>query len=419
VANQYGQNAFLSRRQMLRALSLAGGATLLVACAPTPSPSAATAPAKSTTAPVAPQPTNVAPAVQPTAAAVSGKPADGAISEAAWNTIVEAAKQEGKFNIATYAGSGYRKVVEAFGSAYPGIAIEQSQFQSSSRDFAPRLLQELKAGLYSWDVAIMPPQEMLRQIRPAGGIVPIRPLIVRADVLDDGAWISGFEAGFHDTEKRWGYALTVSVSQSVWVNADQVKDGEITSVKDMTDPKWKGKIIGSDPRTRGSGFSAATVMRIRTGSDDIIRQLYKDQEVLLATDPRLSTEDMVRGRHIVSIGAVDKHVLADFRELGLTQNLKHLPMPDIDYQSSSFNALYMMKGAQHSNAAQLFINWALSKEAGALWAENLQDNSRRSDVAVFDQSIALKPGVKYLVSQDEPFLEDVEKTQQLAKDILN
>ena len=94
-------------------------------------------------------------------------------------------------------------------------------------------------------------------------------------------------------------------------------------------------------------------------------------------------------------------------------------MPDIDYQSSSFNALYMMKGAQHSNAAQLFINWALSKEAGALWAENLEDNSRRSDVPVFDQSIALKPGEKYLVSQDEPFLEDVEKTQQLAKDILN
>jgi hypothetical protein len=40
-------------------------------------------------------------------------------------------------------------------------------------------------------------------------------------------------------------------------------------------------------------------------------------------------------------------------------------------------------------------------------------------VPVFDPSIALKPGEKYLVSQDEPFLEDVEKTQKLANEVLN
>ena len=65
------------------------------------------------------------------------------------------------------------------------------------------------------------------------------------------------------------------------------------------------------------------------------------------------------------------------------------------------------------------MNWSLSKEAGALRAENLEDNSRRTDVPVFDPSIALKPGEKYLVSQDEPFLEDVEKTQKLANEVLN
>ncbi|HEX3245465.1 MAG TPA: extracellular solute-binding protein [Chloroflexota bacterium] len=408
----------LSRRQMLRVLGLASGATLFEACAPAATPISPIAASKPSSQPAAVQPTTAAPAVQPSAAAAA-KPADGAISDAAWNALVEGARQEGKFNIATYAGSGYRKVVDAFGAAFPGIAIEQSQFQSSSRDFAPRALQELKAGLYSWDVAIMPPQEMLRQIRPAGGIEPVRPLIVRADVVNDAAWINGFEAGFHDIEKRWGYALTVSVSQSVWINPEQVKDGEITRVQDLLDPRWKGKIIASDPRTRGSGFSAATVMRLKTGDDDIIRKLYKDQEVLLATDPRVSTEDMVRGRHVISIGAVDKHVLSDFRAQGLGQNLKYIPMADIDYQSSSFNAVYFMKNAAHPKAAQVFINWALSKEAGALWAENLEDNSRRTDVPVFDPSIALKPGEKYLVSQDEPFLEDVEKTQKLANEVLN
>src|SRR4051794_14900960 len=91
VASQDDQHAFLSRRQMLRTLSLAGGATRRAACAQTPSPSPPTAPAKPTTAPVAPQPTDAPPAVQPTAPAASAKPTNGAISEAAWNTIVEAA----------------------------------------------------------------------------------------------------------------------------------------------------------------------------------------------------------------------------------------------------------------------------------------------------------------------------------------
>lgn len=412
------RSGLITRRVALRALGLGGAAAVAAACAPTASPPQPTVAPKPTSAPAPAAAPTSAPAGKPAAPAAT-TPAIAGISDADWNSLVVSAKQEGKFAVATYAGSGYRKVVEAFGEAFPGITIEQSQFQSSSRDFTPRLLQEMKAGLRSWDVAIMPPQEQLRQTRPSGGLDPIRPAIVRADVLSDASWIDGFEAGFPDIDKKWGYGITLSKSQALWINSDMVKDGEITKVQDLLDPKWKGKIIAADPRTKGSGFSPALVMRLRTGNDDIIKQLFKDQEVQLTTDARQPTELMVRGRFPIALGAIDRHILADFRAEGQGLNLKPIPLQDIEYVSHSFNAMWLLKDAPHPNAAKVFINWALGKEAGALWATNLEDNSRRADVPVFEPITAIAKGETFVNVQREDMLEETEVTQKIAQEVLN
>ena len=55
---------------------------------------------------------------------------------------MEAARKEGSVNVATYAGTAHRKIMDVFEAAYPGIKVEHTQFQSSSRDYVPRLLQE-------------------------------------------------------------------------------------------------------------------------------------------------------------------------------------------------------------------------------------------------------------------------------------
>ena len=94
--------------------------------------------------------------------------------QAEWDKLVDAAKQEKTLTIATYAGNGYKKVMEAFQEAFPGMQVEHTQFQSSSRDFVPRLFAEQKAGLYTWDISIMPTQEQIRQVVKAGGNDPIR-----------------------------------------------------------------------------------------------------------------------------------------------------------------------------------------------------------------------------------------------------
>ena len=172
----------LSRRSALRLLGLGGGAALLAACSQAAPPAPTTAPAKPTSAPAAPTSAPAAPAAAPTtapAAKAAAPSVTGAISDADWDKLVEAARKEGSVNVATYAGTAHRKIMDVFEAAYPGIKVEHTQFQSSSRDYVPRLLQEQKAGLYTWDVAFMPLQEMIRQVKPAGGLDPVRPQLRR------------------------------------------------------------------------------------------------------------------------------------------------------------------------------------------------------------------------------------------------
>jgi ABC-type Fe3+ transport system substrate-binding protein len=409
----------LNRRRTLQLLGLGGTATLIAACSQ-PTPAAPTAaPAKPTTAPAAPPAPTTAPAVVTAPTAQPAAAAQVGIADAEWNAVVEAARKEGTLNLATYAGSGLRNVSQAFMDAYPGINVEHQQFQSSSRDFVPRLLPEQKAGLYAWDIATMPTQEMLRQVREAGGLEPIRPLIVKAELLEDKTWIDGFEGGFNDIEKKWGYSIGRDHEIQNWINTDLVKDGEIKGLQDLLDPRWKGKIIGGDPRTKGSGFTPATMMRIKTGDDNLMKRLYVDQEIMVSADARQLTEAMVRGRYAIGLGAVDRRILADFQSQGLGKNLKILEIPEVEYTNAANNTLWLLKNAPHPNAAKVWVNWILSKEGSALWSKNSQINARRVDVPIYDDETYPKAGVQYPRSDDERLLPEMQRTQDIAKSLLD
>jgi hypothetical protein len=245
----------LTRRGLLRAVGVSGVVLVAAACAPA---------GGSTSAPAAPTP--APPAAQAQAPAQGqGQAGPGQ----AWDDVVAAARQEGVLTIATYAGTGYRKVMDDFEAAFPGLKVEQTGFQSSSRDFVPRLLQERNANLFAWDIALMPSPEMLIQVHPVGGLDPVRPLIVHPDVLDDSHWSDGFNGGFVDTGKTLSYAITRARSQSLWIDTNQVRDGEIKTYQDLLDPRWKGKILAGDLRTKGSGYNMATVLRLKTHDDEI------------------------------------------------------------------------------------------------------------------------------------------------------
>lgn len=346
------------------------------------------------------------------------KPSAQGITDADWNSLVGAAKGEVSLSIATYSGSAYRPIMAAFEAAYTGIKVELGQFQSSSRDFVPRFLQERKANVFAWDVAVMPSTEMLRQVRPVGGVDPIRPALLRGDILDDASWRGGFEDGFLDLEKKWCYAPTQNRNPAFWYNADQVKEGEIKSVKDLLDPKWKGKLLGNDPRTKGGGFNPATAMRLRSGDDSIIEKLYKGQEVVLSDDARQLVEFMVRGRYPIEIGPLSETLLADFQAQGLGNNIKSALVNDMDYVNTSSNVVWLVNQAPHPNAAKVFINWLLSKDAQTLWSKQVKVNSRRADVLVYNELLVAPPEARLIKVDGEELIDELRKTQEIAKKAL-
>src|SRR5258708_39286195 len=76
--------------------------------------------------------------------------------QAAWDALIAAAKQEGKVVIETPVGTGYRDAIQVFADAFPGIEPEHQPFPDGAT-FIPRLDQERKAGIYSFDVAATTP----------------------------------------------------------------------------------------------------------------------------------------------------------------------------------------------------------------------------------------------------------------------
>jgi len=383
----------ISRRNLLRSAGMAGAA-FAAACAPSAAP-----PAPSSPAPASP-----------------GSSAAGAAWEQEWEKTLAAAKKEGRVDLGWIQGpyGSVKPLVEDFAKAFPGITPELTVMPSGSL-MLPKILQEHKAGVYSFDLVNMA-YDHAKALPVEGALQPLRPVIFRPDVLDDKAWKDGFEAGWLDPEKRYGYIYVQYVVTLLWVNSDLVKDGEIKTAQDLLDPKWRGKIIMEDPRS-GRTFAMATALRLNLG-DDFIKKLIVDQKPVFSRDTRLITEGMVRGQYAFGTGVVGQ-ALDEFKAQGLGKNIKQLNIPEAESISPGFQA-YMLKGAPHPNAAKVFLNWFLTKEGQTAYNKSTQEPSRRLDVPPVVPGYALVPGKKYvwISSNPDPTMSaELEKTIKLMLEL--
>ena len=345
-------------------------------------------------------------------AALASGPTARVTAASEWEQVVAAAKKEGKVAVNTFTGQGYARIFKLFSQAYPEIKLDHTNLESDA--FAPRLVQERKAGIYTWDVATIPTSTALQVMKQSGVWDPIRPVITQPEARSDASWRGGFEAGFLDRDKL-SYAFTLVRSLGVFVNADQVKVDELRSVKDLLAPTWKGKIVISDPRVIGSTFWPLTVARLALG-DGIMKQLLIDQEPVLSRDRNQLSEFMVRGRYPIGIG-LNVLAIQDFQSHGVGRNIKTHLLPEFDYQSAG-SVVWLLNRAPHPNAAKVFINWLLTKPAQAAWAKELQTNSRFVGVEPGNPDAVVPPVVKLTQIDSEETLPEVIKTQDLAKQLI-
>ena len=349
------------------------------------------------------------------AAALVGKvPAARAAVPSDWPQLVTAAKKEGKVVVNTFPGDGYKRALKAFTQAYPDIKLEHTSLHS--QDFAPRILQERQANLFTWDVATIPTSTALQVLRPAGVWDPVKPVIVLPEVTDDAGWDGGFERGFTLVKDRaLAYGFCSVRGAGVTVNTDLVKE-EIKGLTDLLNPKWKGKLLLPDVRTMGDSFWSMTSARLNLG-DDIIKKLFVDQEPALSRDTRQIAEFMVRGRYPLALG-VNPLLLSQFQRQGVGKNLKILHFPEMDTMNSSSSTVWLINRAPHPNAAKVFINWLLTKDAQVVWAREIETNSRRVGVEPGNPSLVVPRGARLMQVDAEENLAEVVKTQDIGKAVI-
>lgn len=379
-----------TRRAVLQSIGMVAASGVAAACAPSAAP--------------APAPQAQAPA--------SGKPKEA--WEQQWDDTIAAAKKEGVLNFVGFPGAGYREGVAAFEQAFPGITIEYASINASQ--FGPKVAQERNGGVYNYDLITSNYGTFGLTIIPSGAIEPIRSSLFRPDVVDDKVWNGGFELGL--IEGKWGYAGFQEMWPAVWINTDQVKEGEVKTFDDLLNPKWKGKLLMGDPRSFGGGFWPGTTLRMRRG-DDAMKRLFKDQEPVLGRDVRQLVEFMVKGQYPIGIGAANVSAMREFLAQGLGKNLKHVPMDELDNKNFTSSILYLLNKAPHPNAAKLFLNWVLTKEGSLTWSTLVQTNSRRKDVEP-QNAFLVPPANRNLILVDtEEVKKEFAKTMELGKQLLN
>src|SRR6185295_10441019 len=174
-------------------------------------------------------------------------PARAAATPPEWASVVAAARKEGKVVVNTFPGDGYKRALKAFTQAYPDIKLEHTGLHS--QDFAPRILQERQASLFTWDVAMIPTSTALQVLRPAGVWDPVRPAIVLPEALDDAGWQGGFARGFALVKDRaLCYGFVAVRGARITVNTDLLKGEPVKGLTDLLNPKWKGKLLLPDVR---------------------------------------------------------------------------------------------------------------------------------------------------------------------------
>jgi ABC-type Fe3+ transport system substrate-binding protein len=396
----------ISRRSFLRWTGLAGAAALgAIACTPAAPSDMAAPPAGAT-------------------------PASGAENwQAQWNALIVAARAEGTFSVVTTSGAAYKNFLDEFQAVFPGVEPQYNVVPTFAQ-WNPKILAERQAGVYNWDLVNHAASEVLAPgtVGAAsgaaaggarGGLDPVKPLIFRPDVLNDDSWVDGsFDAGWLDIAKEYGYGFTANVGGDLlWANGDLVSEGEINSFQDLLNPKWQGKIELQDPRVSGWSYTFLTSLRLNQGNDDMMRQLLVDQKPIIATDPRQTTERLIRGVVAVASGPSAESLLP-FKQQGLTDKLRLLRLPEVQFKQVSTGFWYINR-APHPNATKLFVNWTLTREGQQAYVKHVLTNSRRKDVDPGDPNTVLVPGKTYKTRMiTEESIDEINRTKAVATEML-
>lgn len=330
-----------------------------------------------------------------------------------WQETVTAAKKEG--NIVVYTSSLgpdvrlalVTKIRDLFGINVDVVAVPSDQLTQ-------KILTERQRRLYFADAAILGTQ-ILSHIN-SGMLVPLQDALLIPEASDPKAWPNG-KLPYID-KNGFTLALTNAYWSYILVNTAMVKAGELKSYADLIQPKWKGKIVLSDPSVGGTGVNWTTFMMRIMGpekGEKYLRQLTT-QDLMLTRDTRLVGEWVARGKYPVGIGP-SMGTVTPLLKAGAP--IAWVRMSEGGLAHPGTSVFVLMDKAPHPHAAKVFFNWLLTAEGQTIFSQAFGQPATRLGVSTegLDPFTVPKPDEK-VFRVDERFIIDVEtKGRELGKEI--
>jgi iron(III) transport system substrate-binding protein len=312
-----------------------------------------------------------------------GAAAQGGDWQKAWDATIAAAKQEGQLVISAPSGTTWREQLMSFQQAYPGIRL--SITASASRDFWPRIIKEREAKLSLWDLRVGGPDNLSYSVKAMGAIAPVRDMLILPELRDDSTWYGGLDGIFLDKEKRYFLGFALYEENIAYYNSRLITDPGAADLKDLTDPRWAGKISMADPRA-GSPLVGSGAM-LRSYGEDFLRTLLTRQKPVIVRDPRQQLDWMAAGRYPITIG-MPTIAFVEYAQRGASiEEFRKMTGPRTWTQG--VGGVQVLADPPHPNATKLFVNWLLTREVQARLMPVVKLNSRRKDVPLGDPSVAV------------------------------
>lgn len=318
--------------------------------------------------------------------------------EVKWENLVKNAKKEGQ--VVIYAASVPPEVTGWMNESFKReFGIELAITSAPPTMQVEKLFRERKANIFLADVWISGPTDAVLELKPRGATKRLDDVLFVPEVLEARLWGAGGYGPFFDRNHHMAVGMN-SVLPLLVKNPELVKPGEIKSLNDLLEPKWKDRIVIGDPTQGGSKTAIIWVYRLM--GEEFMRKLVLQQPTIIR-DKRQLVEWIVRGKAHLALGATQDQVGA-FQKIGAV--VEYNPVEEGMLITFGATSISLLDQAPHPEGAKLLMNWLLTKNIQAQWGQLNGMASRRQDVSNdwIEPLRRIQPGVKYHATDEDFYL---------------
>jgi iron(III) transport system substrate-binding protein len=272
---------------------------------------------------------------------------------------IDAAKREGRVVLYTSAPlAAAQKIASAFQSKY-GITVEL--FRTGGVQVLRRFMMEQDAGRPGADVLVSSDLSAVRDLMAKGSFVPFKPKD-----------FDKVPAAFNEPGGQY-VAQRVSII-SIYGRTDLVPPDQMPKTwTDLLDPKFKGKMVMTNPNFTSLQVAVVAMLSRKHGWD-FYEKLNKN-DVLIVQGNEQALNLAKTGERPIVVGG-DSQYASGARIQG--HKIDNTFPADGTFAIPSTTSV--VKGSRYPNAAKLMAEFTLSKEAQGLWPQS-GVYAARTDVA--------------------------------------